>query len=428
MDPADGRTCYMVPVGRGVTREYQDMEHDFTCCVGSGIESHALHGDGIYYESGDKLWVNFYTPSIADWKTGKVKIEVQTDFPEGEAASLKILTGARRTFTLALRRPSWAGAGFTVKINGQAVDNLPAAGTDVELKHRWADRLVGRTCRSASPGTYIELKRRWRSGDKVTLTLPKQLHAEPLPDNPRRVALLWGPLVLAGDLGPEEQPAAREPVPVLVAANQPLDDWLKPVAGQAGDFRSAGVGRERDVDFVPFYHLHRRTYAAYWDLYTPEEWTRQAAALAAERAHQHQLELATVAFAQPGEMQPERDFNQQGEDSEPDRVLGRPGRRGRGWFSFDLPVEAAHPMALVVTYCNDEWRQRTFEILADGQHLADQTVGKDGAAPHFYDVEYALPVDLVKDKQKITIRFQSTSNNEIAAVFGLRMIRADAVR
>ena len=52
MDPADGATCYMVPVGQGVVREYQDMEEDFTCCVGSGMESHALHGDGLYLRVG----------------------------------------------------------------------------------------------------------------------------------------------------------------------------------------------------------------------------------------------------------------------------------------------------------------------------------------------------------------------------------------
>ncbi len=63
IDPEDGRTCYMVPVGRGVQREYQKMFEDFTCCVGSGMESHALHGVGIYYESGDTLWVNLYAPS-----------------------------------------------------------------------------------------------------------------------------------------------------------------------------------------------------------------------------------------------------------------------------------------------------------------------------------------------------------------------------
>src|SRR5262249_37709909 len=28
MDPTDGRTCYMVPVGRGVQHEYQDMAHN----------------------------------------------------------------------------------------------------------------------------------------------------------------------------------------------------------------------------------------------------------------------------------------------------------------------------------------------------------------------------------------------------------------
>ena len=50
MDPEDGATCYMVPVGQGVSREYQNMLADFTCCVGSGMESHALHGDGIYFE------------------------------------------------------------------------------------------------------------------------------------------------------------------------------------------------------------------------------------------------------------------------------------------------------------------------------------------------------------------------------------------
>lgn len=404
MDPEDGRTCYMVPVGRAVTHEYQDMQRDFTCCVGTGMESHALHGDGIYYEAKDKLWVNFYTPSVADYRTKQARIEVQTDFPEGESATVKINLKSKAKFTLALRRPSWAGAGFSVKINGQSV-NEPA-----------------------SAGTYVALKRTWKNGDTVSLTLPKQLHAEPLPDNPRRVALMWGPLVLAGDLGPEEASGLRGSEPVFVAVDQPVAEWLKPVVGKLGSFHTDGVGRERDVDFVPFYRLHRRTYAAYWDLFTPDKWAKKAAEIAAEREQQHKLELATVAFAQPGEMQPERDFHQQGEDSEPDRMLGRPGRRGRNWFSFELPVETAHPMTLVVTYCNDEWRKRTFEILADGQRLAEQVVAKDGTEPHFFDVEYALPAEQVKDKTKITIRFQATNHNEIAGVFGLRMIRADAAR
>ena len=53
------------------------------------------------------------------------------------------------------------------------------------------------------PGTYLELKRTWKTGDTIALVLPKRLRAEPLPDNPRRMAMMLGPLVLAGDLGPE---------------------------------------------------------------------------------------------------------------------------------------------------------------------------------------------------------------------------------
>ncbi|HUX35100.1 MAG TPA: beta-L-arabinofuranosidase domain-containing protein, partial [Gemmatimonadaceae bacterium] len=52
IDPNDGRMCYMVPVGQGVTHEYQRMFESFTCCVGTGMENHALHGDGVYFEDG----------------------------------------------------------------------------------------------------------------------------------------------------------------------------------------------------------------------------------------------------------------------------------------------------------------------------------------------------------------------------------------
>jgi DUF1680 family protein len=405
LDPEDGRTCYMVPVGRCVQHEYQDMLGSFTCCVGSGMESHALHGDGIYYEAADRLWVNLYTPSVAEWKSAGATLTMETTFPEGDSASIKIGLIEPKPFTLALRRPAWAGDGFSVKVNGEQVENLPG------------------------PSNYVELKRTWKTGDLVQLNLPKALHLEPLPDNPHRAAILWGPLVLAGDLGSEHGFAAWKPgaVPVLVAADRPVSDWLKPVAAQPGCFRTGGVGRDHDVDLVPFYRLHRRTYGVYWDLFSPQEWEKKAAEFATEQDRQSKLVRATVAFAQPGEMQPERDFNMQGEQTSPERVMGRPGRRGSQWFTFDLPVETNHPMTLVATYYADEWRKRSFELLADGQRIGEQVIEQRGA-PHFFDVEYPIPATMLQGKEKVTIRFQATHGNEIAAVFGLRMIRADAER
>lgn len=440
IDPEDGRTCYMVPVGRGVRHEYANMLRSFTCCVGSGMESHALHGDGIYYESPEKLWVNLYAPSTADWATAGVKIAVEADFPEGESAALRLTLEAPRQFTLALRRPYWVGEGFSVTVNGQAVseDVIDPLRAVPESGRRQAN------VASRPSGSYVNLKRTWRAGDTVELTLPKTLRLEPLADNPRCAAIMWGPLALAGDLGPEPDRGRgrdaryqRPEVPVFVAAERPVSTWLKPVPDEPGKFRTDGVGRipdavdrASDVDLVPFYRLHRRTYAVYWDLFTEPEWQRKKAEYAAEQERQRKLQLATVAYAQPGEMQPERDYNYQGaDDARPTRVEGRPGRRAQTWFSFDLPVELAHAMALVVTYYSTERRRgmARFEILVDGQPVGRQVVGRSEPS-RFFDVEYALPANLVQGKEKVTVRFQAIEDGSVAGVFGIRMIRADADR
>ena len=409
-DPEDGRVCYMVPVGRGVQHEYQRPFEDFTCCVGTGMESHALHGYGIYYESGDKLWVSLYAPTRANWGAKGVQLEMNTDFPLGESASLKVTAKSPKKFTLALRRPYWAGEGFSVKVNGQAQKDLP------------------------KPDSYVEIKRTWTSGDTVELVLPKTLRKEPLPDNPERFALMWGPLVLAGDLGAEtfkerdgEGWKVTASAPVLVAANQSVENWLKPVAGKPGTFLTSGVGLDSDVTFLPFYELPRRKYAIYWDMFTPEEWKKKSEAYAAEQEKQKKLEGATVAFAQPGQMQTERDFNQQGEDSSPVQLEGRYGRRGTKWFSFDLPVEAGHPMGLLVTFSNDARRKGSFDVLVNGKKVGEQATERRSPEQdvRFFDVEYAIPPELIEGKSRVTVRFEASTGSDIPGVFAIRTVRAD---
>jgi hypothetical protein len=87
-------------------------------------------------------------------------------------------------------------------------------------------------------------------------------------------------------------------------------------------------------------------------------------------------------------------------------------------------------MILIVTYNNDEQATRSFEVQADGRKIADQTVERRSPEQvvRFFDVEYPLSAEALKDKQKVTIRFQASEDSEIAAVCGLRMLRADAER
>jgi hypothetical protein len=203
--------------------------------------------------------------------------------------------------------------------------------------------------------------------------------------------------------------------------------WLKPVPAVPGEFKSDGVGRDKDVQFVPFYRLHERTYAVYWDTFTQAEWGKKSAEYAAEQAREEKRKLATVGFAQPGQMQAERDYNMQAsspEDSSAEQTMGRYGRRGTKWFSFDLPVDPDHPMTLICTYYADEWRKRTFDIFVDLQKIAEQTIEARGD-PKFFEVEYKIPADIVAGKKKVTVRFEATQGNEIGAVYGIRTLRAD---
>jgi hypothetical protein len=186
-------------------------------------------------------------------------------------------------------------------------------------------------------------------------------------------------------------------------------------------------GEPGDVALQPFYRTHRRRYSGYFDVLTPAQYEARGAAIAAERERVRKLEAATVGFAQPGEMQPERDFNYQSEPLERPvlRAAGRANRAGTGWFSFDLPVDAAAETAVVVTYLNDLGlppAMGDFEILVDGTRVG--RFEPNAGARGFFDVAYAVPASVVRGKQKVTVRFQAAPNGRIAPVFGVRTVRA----
>jgi hypothetical protein len=250
------------------------------------------------------------------------------------------------------------------------------------------------------------------------------------------MALMWGPLVLAGDLGSEvhldneeDMPAPSAP-PLVVAANEPVEQWLKPEPGRPGWFKTSGVGLSQDIEFAPFYELPRHKYAVYWDVFTPEEWSKRSAEYKAEQEKQQRLQAATIVFAQPGEMQSERDFNEQGEDSAPLLWRGRHGRAGTGWFSFDMPVENSRAIALWVTYGGDRWRKSTIDILVDGKKIGDHVEShlSPDQEKQFADVSYVIPAELLAGKTKVTVRFQATEGNVIGGIFGVRTVRADDAR
>lgn len=401
-NPEDGMFCYFVPLKPGARKTYSTPFDSFWCCVGTGMENHAKYGEAIYFKNDGALWVNLFIPSELRWRERGVTVRQETRYPEDGAVRLSFDAERPAEFALRVRRPGWAARGFAVSVNGR--------------RRRVTQR----------PGDYVEIRRAWRRGDRVELHLPLPLRLEALPDNPRRAAVLHGPTVLAGELGLEDEAGVGGlvNVPVLVTGGRAPEAWLRPVRGRPATFRTAGAGRPRDVTLSPFRRIHGRRYTVYWDFFTPREWRAREAAYKAEVARAQRLEALTVDFAQPGEMQPERDHHMQGERTETGEHSGRKWRHARdgGWVSFEMKVSPAEPVSLVCTYWGGETGPRTFDVLVDGARVATQSLQNDRPG-QFFDVTYPLPEELTRGKQKVTVRFQARPGHTAGGLYGLRVVR-----
>lgn len=389
-NPRTGMFTYMTPLMSGVAREFSSEENDFWCCVLSGMESHAKHGDSIYWESGDTLFVNLYIPSTVEWKAAK--LEMKTSYPYEGDIDLKVrgLAG-QREFTLALRIPAWA-KGHTLLVNG---------------KPHTAGKGKG----------YALLRRRWKAGDSIRLSLPLDLRLEAAAGNDRVVALLRGPMVLAADLGPADKPFAGL-APALVGTNI-LGSFVEADEAKAV-YRSIGSGRPGDMKFMPFYAQYDRRAAVYFNAYTEAEWAASEVEFRKEEARLKDLSDRSVDVMHLGEMQPERDHDLQSDISYPVSYRGRNGRDARtgGFFSFRMKSSNG-PLVLQASYWGEE-RNRKFHISVDGERIAD--VELNGRQPGvFIDQEYPVPERLTSGKSSVVVRFDPEPGFTAGPVFGVRL-------
>ncbi len=397
-NPRTGMMCYYVPLEQGGFKTYSTPTDSFWCCVGTGMENHVKYGESIYFHDAGSLYVNLFIPSELSWKEKGLTVRQENHFPQQSATRLTFTAQQPVELTLRVRCPSWIAGAMSLSINGKA------------------QKIASR------PSSYVPITRVWKSGDVVQIGLPMKLHQEAMPDDARRVAMLYGPLVLAGGLGSQEQPKPR--IPVFVDDGKPLSQWLKPVAGQALAFRSQGPGRPQDVSFIPFYQMHDERYSVYFDLFSPSAWQARQAQYRAEEAQLKALEARTVDFFQPGEMQPERDHNLQSEKSGAGEALGRKWRDASdgGWFAFDLQVLGDAPQDLVLTYWGGEVGNRAFDVLIDGQKIAAQTL-LNNQPGKFFDVTHPLPAEMTRGKKKITVRLQAQPGSMAGGLFGARLLR-----
>ncbi len=396
-NPSDGMMCYFVPLRMGTKKRFSRPFNTFTCCVGSGIENHAKYTEGIYFEGKDgSLLVNLFIPSELTWQDKGVVIRQESKFPEEDKISFTVQTKSSVRFTLKIRQPKWT-SGLTITVNGKAAK--PTRDAD----------------------GYWAIDRTWKKNDRVDVQAPMHLYSEGMPDNANRIALLYGPVVMAGQLG-TEMPDPIFGTTVLLTDNRNVGEWVKST-GAPLTFQTS-VSKPSAVTLIPFYKTVDQYYNVYWDYFTLDEWTKREGDYQTQRKYEADIEERTIDIMRLGEMQPERDHNlKASEKSYSSDALGRRGREARsgGFFSFDMTVLADTPSNLLCTYIGDD-QNRGFDLLVDGVKIGSQELN-GGATGRFFDVSYPIPNELLKGKSKIEVRIQGHPGKTAGRVFGCRILR-----
>ncbi|MBI3710046.1 MAG: glycoside hydrolase family 127 protein [Proteobacteria bacterium] len=173
---SDGRTYYYgdYRISSGLKQYYW---HEWPCCSGTYWQTVADYHNIIYFKDAEGLYVNLFVPSEATWQHQgqRVVLRQETEYPESEATTLKFDIQSPLRFKLRFRVPGWS-SGAAVTLNSSAL-SVPAV-----------------------PGQWATIEREWAPEDCLIIGMKMALRMVPVDrQHPDRVAVMFGPVVLAQD-------------------------------------------------------------------------------------------------------------------------------------------------------------------------------------------------------------------------------------
>jgi uncharacterized protein len=185
----DGRTFYYgdYRISGGIKQFYW---HEWPCCAGTYWQTLADYHNVIYFRDSQSIYVNLLVPSEVAWRSpaGDVlRLRQETSFPDTDTSRLALDLARPTRLALKIRVPSWC-RDFTLRLDGEALGV------------------------NAKPDCWAVIEREWKPGDVVVIRAPMTLRSVPVdPQHPGRVAIMFGPLVLAQDEACCRRPFAQGP-------------------------------------------------------------------------------------------------------------------------------------------------------------------------------------------------------------------------
>lgn len=254
--PESGGQLYFQQLesGRSKTRWGTISRGFTTCCCGTGLESAAKFADSIYFNDGhNNLFINLFIPSVLHWKAQGLVLRQETHYPEEGKSTFTFTCEKPFSLDVNVRRPRWATSDFQILVNGKKQEI------------------------SALPGTYVQLHRIWQSGDRLEVLMPLTFRLEGFTDNPNRVAVMYGPLVMAAITEKDNRYA------VIKSDRAHLFNSFNGVVGKLLEFdapadvfctMATGVAKN-PVRFKPLLNMVDESYVVYWDLQPPVNQTER---------------------------------------------------------------------------------------------------------------------------------------------------------
>ncbi len=409
-NPVQGGFVYFTPMRSGHYRVYSQPQTSFWCCVGSGMENHAKYGKMIYSQRGDSLLVNLFIPSKLNWED--TEIEQITQFPYEERTTIRVTPDKdSKQFSLKLRCPGWTEPNkVTLSVNGSPqpfkVDN-----------------------------GYITVNRNWAKGDSVTLTLPMHLQAIGLPDGSPNYSFLYGPIVLASNLGKERMDGmyaddsrgghiAHGPqlplqnMPVIIGDRNDILSHIEKEDDRPMTFRLKGVQPEsyEDMTLEPFNTLHECRYMVYWNVVTPDEWESRMAKLREEENAKAALKAITADMVVCGEQQPESDHFIEMHSSSAGDDSGTHWRDASGWFSYRLSPSGKKVSKLRVIFRPESGKDARITI-------GDKEIGLLSAPSTGHPVTVDFPIQpSLSENGSMQVRIAPCSTKKTPHIYELYLL------
>ena len=246
-NPETGMTTYFQPMATGYFRTYGTPFNSFWCCTGSGMENFTKLQDSIYFRTDNTICVNLYLDSVlTDCKLG-ICLEQKGDLTREDKMEFT-LSSLKEKCRVSENNKDSGCSGSSRNSFGSENDSSSDIMMKVSVAFRIPDYLDGPMTVFTPQGEvtynvqngFAVVEGSYPSGTTFTVTLPKTLRAENLPDGENVLAFRYGPYLLSADLGTEKEETGKTGVDVTIAkeAITPFEEIRLTGAKDREDFTS----------------------------------------------------------------------------------------------------------------------------------------------------------------------------------------------